>query len=1040
MRFKRIAFLLLVAVAVVVGSAAPAAAAVLAEGPAADAAGSAPTVFVAADKNGNNSSETFIRNPYLAINRWFLSSMSFHDKFSPSIMSEFAEKVSRNTNQITSMTAGNTIWYVNGEISRTAIEFNIMDVAGESVDKAVGQMGTQLFPTATTTPNLTLVGILATGLVITVGTMYYRSRARGGAAVLKRVLSLAVVVAVLTIMAAGASQSTTSNGKYVPGPGSPGWVVSKVNDAVSFGGNEAAQGFISVQDQVVNAQDTPGGAGESFSCDAFESGLDNRLQEYDAANVSATSSSGITKVINSLWRATGIEAWKTAQYGSDNPYGAYMWCRGLEVNSPTITAEETQNISKRGNHQVIDNETALAGTSGKAGPVFTARNKDEEDRFLIAWAACRVSSDGTSFTVAEGWGAARPDNGRPLVTGDDCRNWWTGGSGEFPDKSWWTGGAGQFPDAFDIGDTASGDLEKKSSDPRVLNFVKALHGTDTSVGNVASITYVISAVLMMLVFGAIGLLVIGAKIFLIGFVLALFAVTLLALFNRNGATEKIVQMAQHLLGVTVFSAGAVLLFGLIAMFTKIMVTFGQTLWGAGTPMGLLWSGLAPVIAVVMIHYLFVKLFKLPSPMTPKGAFAWGAAGGATGSAVMSSIAKRAKSRAVDAARSVGSDMVSRATGGRIGNRIGNRGGMDGGVRNAANASAKEGQKDLQAAAAKVNMSTRERKAEAKTDLAAARGLDRANNPGTASALGAGERVALAASNTVGAVRGAGTLARNAGGRVLSGAKTIYGGAQQALAYASSDKETRTRMMGEARTRAAAGATTFLTQAKAARSDAWAKQRERYGLTTQQRERIDATRERNLDRVALATSNVPARDGQTPVAKWSIVATASRTRALASNASATLGAHATAVGGGLGRDIKNTAASAAAAAPALRRDIKAAVTSRPVRYTAVAVAAATMPFGQVAAASYVAHRIDKAVGTRKTERAQMIQRYRAHQAQEQAAVAKREQVQQRARDKADQKAMNRVAEAAAGVSSNSEPPRSPAPVSTSTPTTIKGVRQ
>jgi hypothetical protein len=232
----------------------------------------------------------------------------------------------------------------------------------------------------------------------------------------------------------------------------------------------------------------------------------------------------------------------------------------------------------------------------------------------------------------------------------------------------------------------------------------------------------------------------------------------------------------------VFSFGISLILSLIAVITKLLIDVGNGLGGPGNPVTLLWAGAAPIIALVVLHHIFTKVLKMPSPISPAGALAWGTAGGAAGAAIGSSLVNRAQNRAKGAAMQAARGGLHKATGGRLGAPM-TRHGMGGGPKRGDIAGTVKGANAETVRA--QTLSTQRKRAEALKKF-------KQQNPNALRQLG--DRVKASA------------------GRVLSAPKR---GLLAADAYMSADAGTRAEIRAAARERLHAGLTEMRDHAQRA---------------------------------------------------------------------------------------------------------------------------------------------------------------------------------------------------------------------------------
>ncbi len=622
----------------------------------------------------SSATDVYLTNIYLPLNRWSAASTAFHDEFDTFITTQLTEKMMRGSIETLTMLAGNNQWSVTSKIVRMAVSFDVLHgAAGQTVDHSASLIGTAILQQPI------LLGSIITLAVTLIFAQAWRTRSGRGWP-WKRFGSIVIILTIISVMTAAASQgsmSSTAGGtpRYNPPVGSPIWAATVVSDSVAQFAAVPAAAMVNWTPALTGQTN-----GALYSCDAYQTAMQklsdasqvvrNSAGYWTAANTDIVS---IAKIMTNLWEQTGLATWKIAQFGSANPYADYMYCRALDQNAHAITPADMNKVTRISAFG-LSSTGNTPGTAGAASPIFTTPNSSDFDATLIAWAACRPTTStptgANSFTLAPGWETLK----NPAITPGDCWNWWSATS------------PSNIPGTFKIGGSAT-DIRNRTSDPRVLDFVDTLHGSSpgaVTAGTMATITYVLSAMLMTWVFLGIALAIIIAKVFGLILVMLLFLVMILALFSRQAASERLLPLAQKFFGVTVFSFGISLILSIVCVITSLLIGIGGGfLGGPGNPVYLLWAGISPLMSVVLIHQVFKKVLKLPSPVTPTGMLAWGAAGGAAGSIIGSSLANRvgskARGAAGQAARKAGNYALQRATGGMLGNPTA-RHGMDGGVR------------------------------------------------------------------------------------------------------------------------------------------------------------------------------------------------------------------------------------------------------------------------------------------------------------------------------------------------------------------------
>lgn len=600
-------------------------------------------------------SGVFSRNDQLLpVNRW-KDGMSFHTRLSG--LGDIGSGVMKNGVMSIGLSAGNLFWSMSTGMVGFANTFCPLDYAGGVMDRAFGSLANAVLKSP-------LLGMLVTVLV---GVYFFRVARGNGGMHLKTLFQKGLVLALLVIMSSGAARSTGggidgNTGGFSPGFGSPGWFVTRVDTVVR-----------DMTGSVVNALPSHNGASSTSSTDpsdqptydanspySCESYVKSMKDMYTKAATSNGSSAAVAlpRALDEYWEQSGLQAWKQAQFGSNNRYGDIMYCRMLEANSPdTAPVSPMKALQAR---QVDRSVSAIMKNMGvkidpKAYAWTPSSNDTYRDRTYVGWAACAHGAGNDSTT---GWTV--PDNRKGIYPGNSVNspaaddkakacNWLfnkAGASdGEHANAFDWENGGGKI-NQDDYPDMTDSDA----------NFLRTLHGKDSSSGFISIGVYMISSFLLFLVFGLFAMAVIGAKAFALVSIIGLLFAIISTLLPSTDAS-KVVQYARQYVGISFLAFGASLLLAILTLLTGVLIDLGnQTVpGGPGSTMAMIWTGLAPLISVVSMHYLFKKM-RIPSPMNPAAAGAWGKAasggglGGAVGAAVgggataalMSKVGSRAK--------------------------------------------------------------------------------------------------------------------------------------------------------------------------------------------------------------------------------------------------------------------------------------------------------------------------------------------------------------------------------------------------------------
>lgn len=591
--------------------------------------------------------------PLLPVDRWKDATASLHSRLGSNVWDDLQEKSQRYGVVTGLMVYGNALWSASSSLAAFSSQYCLLDKLGGAADKLAGSIGGAFLggPQG---------GVLAAMVILfSIGGILWQSfRGSGTGGAAKRILGKVAVLAVIATMVMGATASTgdgtgKGSGPFNPGLGSPGWYAIKINSTISALSSTSTAAL-----DGLTSSATSGSANRSqdqTSCAIF---TENMKKAYKQTYGSATDQLGasVPLLLSSLWEETGLATWKTAQFGT-YPSGEYAdiidrsYCPLLEYNASTPV---TLSVQSTGNTDNDANEAAkitsgtrralMVGsrdqkTPGLAGLVpkaeywstnafFPQGGNQGVDRSIVAAAAC--IANGTDLTKPEGWSVAWPFTGgwvdeSKAITPKNCALWFTD-----PNKG--------MPNQFDWPDNKDDvlkwtTLSDGSPNGEARNFMLNLHGNDNTAGMATGFGYAMSSTSMSLVFGAVSLAVIAAKTLVVIMVATIILMLIMLLFPRARAS-KVAEAVKVFIGLTLFSFFAFMIFGIIGILTLWMTGVGNAMFGTGSFGAVIWAGLAPLVAVVSIHFLFKRVLKLPSPFSLKGALAWGAMAGGTGAAAM----------------------------------------------------------------------------------------------------------------------------------------------------------------------------------------------------------------------------------------------------------------------------------------------------------------------------------------------------------------------------------------------------------------------
>ncbi|KRF18759.1 hypothetical protein ASG90_02345 [Nocardioides sp. Soil797] len=204
------------------------------------------------------------------------------------------------------------------------------------------------------------------------------------------------------------------------------------------------------------------------------------------------------------------------------------------------------------------------------------------------------------------------------------------------------------------GDRAHADSESD----KAQDFLLTLHGNKNLNGTVGVLIYMLSAVGMVAVFGLLAGAVLLAKVMAGVFIVACFFVLVMALASSRDM-ESVTKFAKAYLGLSLFAWGAIALLAVIGLLSAILSTLGEAFGGW---LSILWSGMSPLLAAIVLHKVFKDILHLPSPFKLTAGLAYAntmAKGGAN--AAMGGL---------DSMTNRGAGMVKRTASSALGSRMG----------------------------------------------------------------------------------------------------------------------------------------------------------------------------------------------------------------------------------------------------------------------------------------------------------------------------------------------------------------------------------
>lgn len=583
---------------------------------------------------------------YLPLNRW--TNMDYHSRVNWWSPVEATNASSSRFFAGTLMNFGNGAWKVASDWSRGAMEFNPFNSGlGFQVDKVAGVLGNAITGKNADgswgTP--VLFALILVGLLIII---MWRAMRRPGTKPFGKLLQAALVFGIILLMSTQAAAGTRGGGvveDYKPRVGSPVWTAGAVTGTID---GMASTAVAAVQAGMLPILTSTLGTGSAtgWSCTAM---IDGSFRAAGKENPSA-GAEAVARSMNSMWIATAYNTYAVVQFGDSNPYAKEVACRQLErlttADGYTRTRMLSQSLYKNmSSVSMVDPSNGTPFQTPDAPMLKVDQDTEANDAAMIAWAACQPKNNkGTDYTVRTGWGKTK--TGDTWITADDCKAAFAATDAEGMKKA----GDG----VFNIEDANA--AREKTADDAVLNYISTLQGKDQGValGSItSSIIFLIGAIIGAGIFGIMALAVLCSKIFMLLLVTGMFFLLILSLFKDDSFGQVMQRPAFRFLGVTIFAFGSTLLLAVLATFALITSSMATMFGPAGSIGAIIWVSVSPIIAVIAVHFLFTKLFKMPSPVTAKGALAWGTAGGAVGGAVGAGLMNRMQNRGAAMARGAG---------------------------------------------------------------------------------------------------------------------------------------------------------------------------------------------------------------------------------------------------------------------------------------------------------------------------------------------------------------------------------------------------
>lgn len=634
--------------------------------PAAAGPGDDPASVVATvDSAGGNCTPGRSDSNLLAINRWGDETSSFHTRLSSGLdFTSIADKVQRNGVQAMSFQAGTAMWSASTGLINWAAQFCILQTVGADADHTAAAIGNAIFQPTPGVPNIVALLVVCSILVFA-----WRAQ-KGQPGQWKAMIRPIGIIAIAVIMLQQADKTVATDGTDgVHGTDfatfSPGWIVSSAADTVSKLAAAPTNALINGSDGYSAGSTLSQGEGDSQnqgpgSCSVF---LDNMHTAYvrSVSSVDAGAAK-MPMVMSIMWENTGLVAWKNSQFGAGNTYGDRVFCHALDqaanmkeingkdVDQTVVNGLDTQYLGTQWSLMQGAGSDALPGPGRENGfqPASVAMSMSTDsnnviDRSIIGWAFCRWDGSAWGPIPLIPANQIKIGDAGKQITAEDCRDWYSSTGSD------WSGSSG-LDVTGDVGGDDPWNLDGSNpGEAEMLDFMTNWHGRSAAGSTGTALAYLIAALIMLIIFGIFAVAILFAKIVSVAMILFIFLALARSLLPTSSNDQALLGYAKFGLGATIIGFVYEFILALALVITGFMQRAGNAQFGTGTIMSIIWVGLSPALALLLINYIAKNALSMPSllKVSTGTALASAVAGGAVGAAAgvgLERMYERGKSR------------------------------------------------------------------------------------------------------------------------------------------------------------------------------------------------------------------------------------------------------------------------------------------------------------------------------------------------------------------------------------------------------------
>src|SRR5699024_4691826 len=156
---------------------------------------------------------------------------------------------------------------------------------------------------------------------------------------------------------------------------------------------------------------------------------------------------------------------------------------------------------------------------------------------------------------------------------------------------------------------------------RAADYINYVNGSHSMSATGAGFVMMIASGILFLIFGFISLVVVLVRAAMVMTMIFVFVMALKGLMPRQ-TFNSLGKAAKLLIGVTLLALFTQILYSVIVGVSGLLNMVGAQFLEVGGIPYLLWVSMMPAVTLILVHFVF-KWAKLPSPLSIKGAKAWG---------------------------------------------------------------------------------------------------------------------------------------------------------------------------------------------------------------------------------------------------------------------------------------------------------------------------------------------------------------------------------------------------------------------------------